>query len=1201
MSKRSDEKGWARDSSLSFEGGVDMGRPPSLIDANQLALLLNGTTRGGRIKPRPGWFNCPLLFSNADVQSFFGSGSSASGFFQEANFYAGADMDALLCSISGRQFRISLSPTLGTTITTAPFAIPALGSAVPVSVLSTFNMSMSYPNITINGKPLTMLGFTPGGTSITVRNDTAANAGVGVADSSTVAFPPLNSFFVDEITPTAGVPLGAITTTADFTIPPANTPASLSLSDASSLSLQFPAIVIGGNTLTTTTTTPASPGFMIPGVNEFLTLPVVSTVGLNLKYPELGIETATTVAGVSFPGSAGVPFLLTPASIHGMSMEQPGMKVNGCPIMLLSVDRWSTTTTADQTIDPVIGVPFSVAVTSTLGMPTGPATIGIGGYALQLNSFDSVGLTVTVQNNDPANVGKTLYTGSQVAFEMTTGTVMVENNVPAYAGTVIPPNAPLIFNLSVTLASIDAENNTIEIQNRLADNVGASIPSGAKIWYRMGITATTLTTNLNPADLDIPGVGSSVAVRVADTSQIPPSLIGETIHIAGYPLVLKSIDGTTQITVINMTSGNYDKDMPVGSVVSFMTGGATWLSASAGFTMPAVGSTVAVTLASTAQMTLNKLAIIVGGYPVTLTNIAGTTITIRNDASDNVGAFVAAGATVSFTTETYTLLVVALVDNITVQVVNMLASQAGTVIPAAADVVVQVLDGNDPNVQLNWSLQAEKWWLLQDNQSLPVIFDGSKTFRSNPAKNQVPVGNVMCYAQGRLSVALPDRRSYRAGDGVFGPSGAAVENYLDSILYDTETLFLNEGGDFQARVYGAPSNSGDILAMFACAQSDTQLGQGPMMVGTPNVMFTVQLPFNRDAWKNMTDPLQTANPIAGPVGQRSVTLRNTDAWYRTLDGVRSYKIAQRQFNSDPGNTSMSNEIDPILDYDTKDLLEWGSAVDFDNRRLETISPVMSASGVWHRGLAVLDFNLQDGLRKRFAPAWEGVWSGLRILKIITGIVNKTNRCFMFVLNNASQIELWELSTDNEYDGAWSPSGLYPPAPIKWVVETRGFNCKDSDWFKKLKTARISMPSISGKVKGVVTYKTDERSCWQSWCEFTRCAKSGDCGPWSGCFPTSYLSQPRRPIRLPEPPDDFDPVSNRLFSTGYEFQLRLQLEGYGEISDIRIFSLDEPEMLGPDQPSEETTVTPTPSGVPPGAIVGVGGAILETGGGFIIGT
>lgn len=393
------------------------------------------------------------------------------------------------------------------------------------------------------------------------------------------------------------------------------------------------------------------------------------------------------------------------------------------------------------------------------------------------------------------------------------------------------------------------------------------------------------------------------------------------------------------------------------------------------------------------------------------------------------------------------------------------------------------LDINNPNKTLGWSVQADAYWIYQDNQSFAVIFNGSACRRAVPAQSEIPVGNVMAYAQGRIAVALPDRHSYRIGDLMFGPSGTDAANYRDSILKFTENNFLNEGGDFQARVFGAPSNDGPITAMKAISMADTQLGQGPLLVGTPYNVFTCQLPFDRTTWKDLANPQQTNIPIRGPLGQDSTVLVNEDLWYRSIDGVRSFIQARRDFSS-YGNSPVSGEIKDLLSADTGTLLENGSAVLFDNRLMMTTSPTPSPHGIYHLGLAVMDFHMVSNLTMKLNPAWEGVWRDLRILKIQSGMVNGVDRCFAFALNCDNEIELWEMIPGAMFDET--------DTPISWEWDSPSYNFGNSDRFKRLETARIVLNEVAGSLTGTVLYRADASPCWNDWDTFSACAKREDC-------------------------------------------------------------------------------------------------------------
>ena len=536
----------------------------------------------------------------------------------------------------------------------------------------------------------------------------------------------------------------------------------------------------------------------------------------------------------------------------------------------------------------------------------------------------------------------------------------------------------------------------------------------------------------------------------------------------------------------------------------------------ANFTIPAAGSTVAVSVSSTANMFSELTSVNIAGYSFTLISVDSLTqITVK----------------------------------------NLLASQAAITVNSPATVTYQVYDANDPTQPLGWSEQAENYWIYQDNQSYPIIFNGSASRRSDPKSKEVPVGNVMCYTAGRLAVALPDRQSFRVGD-IFGGASTQNGDPRTAILKFTENDYLNEGGDFVARIYGAPSNSGPILSMKACAMTDAQLGQGPMIVGTPNVVFTVNLPFDRTTWKNLSNALQTANPIIGPCGQDSTVLINTDLWYRSLDGIRSYIMAQRQFNT-YGNTPMSAELGDLLDYDTTFLLEQGSAVLFDNRMIMTVSPVQSPNGVWHRGFVALDFNLVSTIRKKTAPAWEGVWTGLRALKIVKGLVDQVERCFIYALSATNTIELWELVTSVKTDNEGTP--------IQWGFDLPSYNCGDSDNFKRLETGRVVLENVSGTLNCVVQYRSDLGPCWQDWTQFNVCSKNEDCGPYDCAGPHTYKDQKRAPVKLAMPPDAFDPnFPGQNFRTGFEFQPRFNFTGYGEVRSFRMYCLDATESINTER-------------------------------------
>lgn len=450
---------------------------------------------------------------------------------------------------------------------------------------------------------------------------------------------------------------------------------------------------------------------------------------------------------------------------------------------------------------------------------------------------------------------------------------------------------------------------------------------------------------------------------------------------------------------------------------------------------------------------------------------------------------------------------------------------------------------NSSIIPIAYSIQAENYWILQDNQSSSIIFNGASSRRSNPVNFEVPVGNVMCYAMGRLIVALPDRISYRVGDLVFGNG-----NRGDMLAF-TENNYLNEGGDFIARVFGAPSNYGLITAMSPVAMEDTQLGQGPAVIGQPRMVFTVQLPFDRETWKSVTNALQTTTPMLGPVGHRAIVQQNGDLWYRSIDGIRSWVQARRDFYG-PGNTPMSNELNIILSHDSQPLLPYCSMVVFDNRLLCTVSPVQGRLGVWHRGLAVMDFDLLSALRGKQPPCWEGIWTGPRILQMVTGVVDQKEHCYAFALSDDNEIELWELAPEATTDDG---------ADIDWTIDFGAYNFGNSNQFKALEGGAMVVEDLRGTLTWSLKYRSDQNPCWQNWDSGSACALTESCSPTTECVgPRNLQPQIRNPIRFKRPEDTIDAINNRKYRTGYSFQPRLELSGHGQINLFRIHATDLPE-------------------------------------------
>lgn len=453
------------------------------------------------------------------------------------------------------------------------------------------------------------------------------------------------------------------------------------------------------------------------------------------------------------------------------------------------------------------------------------------------------------------------------------------------------------------------------------------------------------------------------------------------------------------------------------------------------------------------------------------------------------------------------------------------------------------LDPNPSTLTQTWWCETPDFLLMQDGQSQVWCHDGSTTRRLTA--RELPVGCMMEYGLGRVWVVLPDRLSFVAGDLIGSSSGTPFYNYRDAILKMTENDFLNEGGSFSV-----PATAGLINAIRYMPALDTSLGQGPIQVFTDNGAFSVNAPFDRTTWKNLTYPIQTVSlGSPGALAQASTIRVNSDIWYRGMDGIRSYIVARRDFNL-WGNVPMSDEMKRVLEYDATWLLEYGSAVLFDNRLLMTANPRWNAlRGTLHDTLAVMDFDLISSLGQRSQPCWDGMWTGRTILQIITGSWRKVERCWAFVFNNVEgNIELWELTKDAAYD---QPSGL-PIQRIKWGGESRLYDYGAPGVLKSLKVLDLEPARIQGTVDFVFKYRSDEAPCWQPWSSFQLCARDRECPP-AGCTPSTFRKSYRSRVTLPNPPEACNVSQQRPSSLGLRNQIRWEITGHCEIRQMVLYS------------------------------------------------
>lgn len=405
------------------------------------------------------------------------------------------------------------------------------------------------------------------------------------------------------------------------------------------------------------------------------------------------------------------------------------------------------------------------------------------------------------------------------------------------------------------------------------------------------------------------------------------------------------------------------------------------------------------------------------------------------------------------------------------------------------------------------------------------------TFASTPAGTivsqqilsvpELPAGRMGCYGLGQNWMALVDGLSFICSDASRGPSGTPANNYRDAVLKTTDLSF--RGGNFAVPGAGNP-----ITSMTFMANLDTALGQGSLEVGTANFMGSVQAPFD---FLNPTSesPLLTYSLIdQGPLGQNSTIRVNSDIYFRSTFGINTLILARRDFGS-PGNTPISDEMVRVLNADDERLLTYGSSINFDNRFLTTVSPQATSQGVMHAGLIIQNQDPVSGARGKQPAVWDGLWTGLNVLQLVSGMFSEKPRAFAFTFNvTESKIELYEILT--------SANPLYSDnedTPITQVFETAALfrdDVKPRYQMVSLRNGEFSLSQVQGPVYIRVYYKSDQ-SCWVPWHAFGICSSVDSEAQY---FPR---------LSLGEPTSDYcDAIVNSPLRDGYTFQFRFEITG-----------------------------------------------------------
>lgn len=465
----------------------------------------------------------------------------------------------------------------------------------------------------------------------------------------------------------------------------------------------------------------------------------------------------------------------------------------------------------------------------------------------------------------------------------------------------------------------------------------------------------------------------------------------------------------------------------------------------------------------------------------------------------------------------------------------LIASIAGRifkiVVKGRSGHVSTLFEGNDPVLQHVWFAQGFEWLVIQDGYAKPILWNGLQAARRS-GENEVPTGSVMATIHGRLVVASADGTNQIAvGDIVYGEDQTSTAD----IIKFTEIQYWAAGGAF-----GAPVYVGDITGLSPMAYLDTGTGQNELVVLGTNGAVSMDLSRPREQW--LDGQIMRISLIGGGcVSSHSLTQMNGDLFFRSDDGIRSFRNSRSEFQQQWSQTPISSDVRRWIDYDAPDLLQFNSQVSWGNFLFSTCSPMLEGANNpyagfhrYHRGFVVMDAQPQSSTVRTGVPLWYGMWTGIRPTQFVTGRIDNEERCFAFSYDQDGRNRLYEIRREG-FDlfggGKRRMFSMYTTGTLGTIERT-----SSNFELKTLQGGELELSALKEEVRLELAVRPDNSPCFIPHYETSI---GCDCQS-RPCFSPSQPSQAR--IVFGGIEKKCDPSTGLPLKTLHHWQARVKLTG-----------------------------------------------------------
>lgn len=348
--------------------------------------------------------------------------------------------------------------------------------------------------------------------------------------------------------------------------------------------------------------------------------------------------------------------------------------------------------------------------------------------------------------------------------------------------------------------------------------------------------------------------------------------------------------------------------------------------------------------------------------------------------------------------------------------------------------------------------------MMQDGYSRAAYYDGNANRHLDPTPDGFYTPTSIGAKETLVGLAME-----WAGDRLWIERGRELfASDIADPLHFTENTYISGGNSLQA------IDGGIIRALKRTADSKqlivfTDLNSTRIEAGETT----------RANWGTTAGFVSSLFPGVGCVGPKAVTDASGELAWMSQEGMRLYNaVGASVFNAK--NNVASREMDRSWRVRSKNFMSMACAAYHDGYTLFG----MPCGDIFNRHIWVLDNSTSDLLDQQLPYSWNGVWTGIRPVEIVSGVIDGELRTFC-MSQDRDAVRIWEMFREDQLDG---------DCDIVCNFETKG-NVYDGEspvTFKRYNHSSLFVSNLQGTANINLSYK-NEFGCFTEVGEWNPCA------------------------------------------------------------------------------------------------------------------